>query len=204
MRSMMRVAMTITVVISALVAAPDAASARRARCEKFKPSHAPRGTESSHSEDALKQPVITVTDRATEKQPIVIEFEQGASVAGFVPFTDLTYSVVDDFRWFNVQLDSRKRFTGLHVRLEWPAPSPDEFDLRIYDDGGNAVAYADHFNVAPVLLDDFATGEGGMGFEYIQGFGLSDCDGVTIESAALKTIGRAMTLKLWLGDINYE
>lgn len=171
---------------------PAPASARESSgCSRFRPS--PIVTDSERGLQAPDEPVTWVTDRATKKNPLIIEFEQEPAVWWYA------YSergpIVDGNRYFNVQVDTRKRSVLLYARLEWPLAAQ-ELDLYMYNQDGEAVAWSEAFNQAPAEL----TGDsGGPGFEYIAGFPARRCQGFTLENNAMWATPQTVQLKLWLG-----
>lgn len=178
-----------------LVSAPVAAKQQRSRCPKSRP--VPPETESERASEVPKLPVTVVTDRATEEKPVVIEFDQEASVWWYA-YTERG-PIIDGNEYFNIQIDTRKRIVGLHARLEWPL-LVEELDLYMYE-GPSMVAWSEAFNQLPAE----ATGaSGGPGFEYIAGYPVSRCEGFTLEDNAMWASPQKAQLKLWLGPIEWE
>ena len=184
--------------MGAIVGSTPAQAAKR--CSKFKP-----GTPATDSNtDAVKSTKVKkITDRYTAKKPLTIKFSHGPAAWLLANPQDPTSSsqvpIVEDTKWFNFQVDSKKRFVGLYIRQEWPTPSASDLDLYMYDRSGARVGTSGEFNVAPGT--GLGTGEGGMGYEQISGFGATDCSGYTVESRAFTTHGENVTLKVWLGSI---
>ena len=178
------------VVGAGLTVAP--ASARQSsECSKFRPS--PIVTDSERGLQAPDQPITWVTDRATKKKPIVIEFDQEPAVWWYA--VNERGPLVDGNRYFNVQVDTRHRSVLLYARLEWPLAAQ-EFDLYMYNEDGVAVAWSEAFNQAPAE----ATGDsGGPGFEFIAGYPSRRCEGFTLENNAMWATPQKVQLKLWLG-----
>ena len=185
----------VAVVAAGLVVAPAGAKGSSDKCGKFRPV-AP-DTSSDRAKEVPKLPITRVTDAATKKNPIVIDFDQEASVWWWA-WTERG-PIVDGNQYFNVQVDTRKRAVGLHVRLEWPR-LPEELDLYMYN-YGSIVAWSEAFNQLPAE----ATGDsGGPGYEYIAGYPAGDCQGFTIEDNAMWASPQQAQLKLWLGPIEWQ
>ena len=178
-------------IVGAGLALTPVAAKESAGCSKFRPS--PIVTDSERGLEAPDQPVTWVTDRATKKNPIVIEFEQEPAVWWYA--VTERGPVLDGNRYFNVQVDTRKRSALLYARLEWPLAAQ-EFDLYMYDEDGDAVAWSEAVNQAP----SEATGDsGGPGFEFIAGYPSRRCEGFTLENNAMWATPQKVQLKLWLG-----
>lgn len=143
-------------------------------------------------------PVVKVTDRATEKDPLRIEFEHDTSI-DYRPVSN----VKEDSDLFNFLVDSDRRSVGLYVSLEWSSPSASNIDLYLYDDVGEQFAWSEWFNnpvadaAYEAAFDDH--GHGGMGYESILGYKTRGCFGFTALSSASITPGEEMTIKVWLG-----
>ncbi|MFN2588690.1 MAG: hypothetical protein ABR613_11310 [Actinomycetota bacterium] len=161
-------------------------------CKKFRPR-------SVEDQDVSKIPVLRVTDAATEKNPVTVEYQHGPTfdVAGV--------TVQRDWRLFNFLVDSRKRLVGLYVRIEWPTPSISDIDLYVYGETGKMLAWSEWFN-NPVVDEAWGTanptywgGHGGMGYESVLGLEVRGCYGISVWSDAARSKGDEMTLKLWLG-----
>lgn len=187
--------------MGALVGGTPAEAAKK--CKKFKPAKS-FASDSPSTAEASKAKVQKVTDKYTEAKPLTIDYDHGPAFwfpnnpqdpagAGQAP-------AVEDTKWFNIQVDSKKKFVGLYIRQEWSSTSPSDMDLYLYDRHGSAAGSSGQYN-AIAGNGVLGSGEGGMGYESINGLGVSDCSGYTIESRAFTTAGEAMTLKLWLGPI---
>lgn len=174
-----------------LSAAPVSAAPESSSCAKFRPS--PIVTDSERGLDAPDQPVTVLTDRATEESPVVIEFEQEPAVWWYA-YTERG-PIVDGNRYFNVQVDTRKRSVEIHARLEWPL-AVQEFDLYMYDADGAPVSWSEAINQVPPYASG---GSGGPGFEQIPGYPARRCEGFTIENNAMWATPQQVQLKLWLG-----
>lgn len=184
--------------MGAIVGGTPAEAAKR-RCKKFKP-----GTPiTDSSTDGVKSAKVKkITDKYTAKKPLTIKFSHGPAAWLLADPEDPTAgqrAIVEDTKWFNFQVDSKKRFVGLYVRQEWPTPSASDLDLYMYDRSGSQVGSSGEFNAVPGT--GLGTGEGGMGFEQISGYGAVDCTGYTVESRAFTTHGENVTLTVWLGSI---
>lgn len=137
-------------------------------------------------EDAASAPVLQVTPSHTEAAPLVVEFEHGAAM----PLTA-------EHIYHNVQVVGPA--SGLYIREEFDSYS--DIDLYLYDAAGEEVASSGAFNQAPVPGVFDADGNGGMGYESINGLATATCAGYTIESASYLTFGTPVTLKIWLGEV---
>jgi hypothetical protein len=187
--------------VGALVSGSAAPASAAKRCKPFKP-----GTPISDSPsavDAKNEKVVKITDKATAAKPHTFTYDHGPAAWLLANPQDPTGSsqvaIQEDTKWFNIQVDSKKRFVGLYVRQEWAAESPSDMDLYIYDKSGSQVGTSGEFNA--VAGQGLGTGDGGLGYEQVLGMGVTDCSGYTIESRAFTTAGEAMTLKVWLGSV---
>lgn len=172
------------------------AAAKERKCPRFRPSPPP--TESTRAEEIPELPVIRVTDAATEKKPVVVEFDQEAAVWWYA-YSLGRGPIVDGNRYFNVQVDTKKELSGLHVRLEWPNLA-EELDLYTYYGSGETAAWSEATNAVPT----FVSGDsGGPGYEHIAGFPVARCDGFVIENNAMWATPQPAQLKLWLGSIEW-
>ena len=179
------------VLAAGLTVAPATAGQPSRSCPSFRPGSI--DSESERARDVDRLPVTMVTDSATEKNPVVIDFEQGAAAWWYAWYE--RGAVVDGNQYFNVQVDTRKRSVGLHARLEWPL-AVQELDLYMFDRYGQMVAWSEAFNQVPAE----ATGDtGGPGFEYIAGYPTRRCEGFTLEDNAMWATPQQAQLKLWLG-----
>lgn len=147
--------------------------------------------------EGVEGPSTRVTDAATEEKPIEISFTHGPAVGA------LLVRNLADLKNFPIQVVTKKRLVGLHARLEWGTPSVDEIDLILRSTSGDYLAADDGTNV-PLPLDDDdypeEAGLSGMGYEYIAGYATSTCAPYVVQSEALRSAGRDVTLKLWLGE----
>lgn len=189
------IAALVAILAGGLVSGPVAAKQRRSSCPKFRPV-APV-TESERASEVPKLPITVVTDRATEDNPVVIEFDQEAAAWWYA--YNQRGPVVDGNEYFNVQIDTRKRSVGLHARLEWPLLA-EELDLYMYQ-GPSMVAWSEAFNQLPAEATGYS---GGPGFEYIAGYPAHRCQGFTLEDNAMWASPQKAQLKLWLGPIEWQ
>ncbi len=174
----------------ALVGALAAPAGAGGRCKPFKP-HLHESQSGKHA-DAAAAEVLVVTAKATEKKPLTVSYVHGPGVdpgSGF----DV---VVADAAFFNIQVQTKKRTAALNVRTEWPAPSPQDIELFMYDQRGYQVAQSASFNAVPELHNE--GGDDGNGWEQISGHPVRTCDGFTIESQGGITVRTDVTLKVWL------
>ena len=188
------------VLMGALVSGTPAQAAKK--CKKFKPV-APTASDSGETAEAPKAKVQTVTDKYTEAKPLTISYDHGPAFWFLADPADPTggqSAAVEDTKWFNFQIDSKKKYVGLHIRQEWSTNSPSDMDLYLYDRTGALAGSSGEFN-AVAGTGAIGTGDGGLGYEQIRGLGVTDCDGYTVESRAFTTAGEAMTLKVWLGPL---
>lgn len=130
---------------------------------------------------------IVVTDRATEAEPLemVVEVPPGTPID-------------DGHKFFDLQVDTAKRSTGLFVRWEFPLYEVN--DLYLYTPDGAIRASGAGFNPAPVGTFD-GTGDGGhseQGAEQIDGLKTKGCGGYTVDLWAYTHQGGETVLKVWL------
>lgn len=187
--------------VGALVGGSAAPASAAKRCKAFKP-----GTPISDSPsavDAKNEKVVKITDKATQAKPYTVNYDHGPAAWLLANPQDPTgtsqVALQEDTKWFNIQVDSKKRFVGLYTRIEWAATPVSDIDLYIYDKSGARVGTSGEFNQAPG--QGLGTGDGGNGYEQVLGMGVTDCSGYTIESRGFTTPGEAMTLKVWLGSV---
>ncbi|MGH2694637.1 MAG: hypothetical protein ACRDJJ_07430 [Actinomycetota bacterium] len=177
LRRAVAVTASVALVFSALWATPAEAQKKKIKCPAF----------SAGYEDAAEAETIKVTDKATEKKPVTVEFDHPPSLV----------AVADDYKYYNVQIFSKARQTGLYIREEFNEVS--DIDLFLYDEGGEEVASSGAFNPAPIPGLTDADGNGGSGYESISGFATERCAGFSIESHAFLTPGTDVALTIWLG-----
>ena len=172
-------------------------------CKAFKPV-APDSA-SSNAADATKTKVIQVTDKATEKKPIVVEYSHGPAVADQSLGESTTgdpqsMMLLEDARFFNFQVASKARAAAVNIRIEWGSPSPSDIDLRLYGGSGSEIDSSVAFN--PIYNDAYQAAFGGdddNGMEQLLDVILTRCYGFTVESRPAWSPGEdAVTLKVWL------
>lgn len=137
-------------------------------------------------EEAAEAELIKVTPKATEEKPVVVEYEHAASL----------YPVSSEHLYYNVQVYGPS--SGLYILQEFDNYS--DIDLYLMDAAGEEAASSGAFNPAPIPGATDAGGNGGSGFESINGHPVATCDGFTIDSSAYATMGTPVTLKIWLGE----
>jgi hypothetical protein len=193
------VIMSASLVLGALVAGSPADAKRAKKCKKFKAAEPVSDAETR--DQAKKAKVVKITDKFTQKKPLKINYDHGPAFWFIADPVDAEGQrpAVEDTKWFNVQVDSKKKMVGLYVRQEWSATPVSDMDLYMYDKYGSQAASSGDFN--QVQGTPLNSGTGGQGFEQVSGLGAKDCSGYTIESRAFTTPGEAMTLKIWLGKV---
>lgn len=160
----------------AFVAGPaEAGKKKKLVCDAFTPG----------VEDAAEAEVVKITPKATEENPVVIEFEH----AGSIP-------VAADHQYFNVQVYSSTPSAGLWIKDEFS--DRHDIDLYLYNSAGEEVALSGGFNTAPEAHD--SDGNATTNSEQIPGFPAPQCEGFTIESVGYLTPGTDATLSIWLGE----
>ena len=169
------------------------------KCGRFKPGTPI--TDSQNAADAKKAKVQKVTDKHTAKKPLTIKFTHGPAFWFITDPVDADgqRAAVEDTKYFNVQINSKKKFVGLYVRQEWTPVPVSDMDLYIYDKSGSQVGGSGDWN--QVQGTPINTGTGGPGYEQVSGMGVTRCAGYTLESRAFTTPGDNMTLKVWLGPV---
>ena len=178
-------------ILGAFVAGP--ADAKKKKCPKV--TFVEPASPSASRTEVPGGKVVTITDKATAEAPVVIEYDHGPAlwnVASQEP-------IVEDTKWFNIQVDSAAPAAGLYLRQEWPIPSVSDMDLYLWDGSSGAqVDVSGAFNAVPVPIPGTFNETGAMGFESISGLVVGDCAGLAVESRAFWSAGEAMTLKVWL------
>lgn len=190
-----------TLVGSALWIAPTASAA--GACKKFKPV-AP-DSPSSTAVDAPKEKVILVSEKATEANPVVVEYSHGPAIAdqslGDATTGDpKTFFIQEDARFFNFQLVAKAKYSSVNARIEWASPSPSDIDLRLFGATGAELDYSAAYNPSYNPATEALLGsEDGNGLEQLLGHVMTRCSGFTIESRPATTPGEpAVALKVWL------
>ncbi|HWC14755.1 MAG TPA: hypothetical protein VG929_09180 [Actinomycetota bacterium] len=138
----------------------------------------------------MKAPVLPVTEKATPKKPLVIEYEHGPSLYA------LTEPVVEDTRFFNIQIATSSKEAELTIRQEWEWPSAHDFDLLLFTSSGQLVAESSNVGLFPGA--DPWNPDAGPGYESIKYLRVERCDGYTIESKPFFTPGANVRLLIWL------
>jgi hypothetical protein len=180
-------ALAVLVAVSMLSTSGVAQAAKG--CPKYKPK--PPASESGNAEAATKAKAHKVTDKATEKKPLVVEYHQdpGAwTVDGSTP-------IVDTSSFHNFQLVTKKKNPVLTVRAEFMYPTASDLDFYLFDAFGNQAGASASFSPYPPANPD----NGGEGFEQIPEIYARSCDGFTLESRPyLSPTGEDVTLKVWV------
>lgn len=176
-----------TLLVGALLGHP--AAARGGGCPAF--DHVEPESPSSQTAEALEAGVIRVGVEATEENPLLIEYEHGPA------FWELGHRLQEDVVFFNFQVVGATK-KGLHLRPEYTNEYVNELDIFLYAEDGERVASSATFGLVPQFSDP---GNGGIGYEYIPGFRAQKCQGFTLESRAIWSVGMDATLQVWLGPI---
>jgi hypothetical protein len=200
-RKLIKVAGVVTsaaLVLGALASTP-AEAGKRKRCRKYKP--AVPITDSENRAQAPKSKLYKVTDKYTAKKPLTIKYSHGPAFWFIADPVDAEgqRALVEDTKWYRLQVDSKKRMRGLYVRQEWSETPVSDMDLYMYDKFGSQAASSGDFN--QVQGTPLNSGTGGQGFEQVSGLGAKDCTGFTVESRAFTSPGEDMKLKVWLGKV---
>ena len=166
-----------------------------ANCGRFRPVRP--DSPSTEKAEALKAKVRRVTDGATKTHSVKLAHIFGPSLWESATRTP----IAEDTAFFNLQVDTASLHRQLFIRAEWPAPSPSEIDLVLYDGFGKQVAISDANNLLPATLPlPGSIGTGGPGYEELSGYEAADCSGYTLEVRALRTLGEQVKLSAWLED----
>jgi len=171
---------SVGLLVGAMTAGPaDAAKKKKKKlvCDAFTPG----------VEDAAEAEVVKITPKATEKKPVVIEFEH----AGSAPVA------AQDHQWFNVQVYSKTPTAGLWIKDEFS--DRHDIDLYLYNSAGEEVALSGGFNPLPEVGGD-SDGNATTNSEQIPGYPAGQCEGYTIESVGFLTPGTDATLSIWFGE----
>ncbi|MDQ3954913.1 MAG: hypothetical protein M3285_05115 [Actinomycetota bacterium] len=142
-----------------------------------------------------------ITEKATAKRPaiVTVSSDPGAGVGG-VPVVES--GIAHAFE--NLQVDlKKKKTTGLYVRLEFPDQA--DYDLTLFNPNGTVAAQSAGFNPAPGHVDpDPVGGHTETGSENIDGIKTAECGGYTADIGTATGIGGDLTMKVWLGKVQYE
>jgi hypothetical protein len=192
------VVMSAALVLGALVSTP-AEAGKRKKCRPYKP--AVPITDSENRNQAPKSKLYKVTDKRTKKKPLTISYSHGPAFWFITDPVDAEgqRALIEDTKWYRIQVDSKKRMRGLYVRQEWSETPVSDMDLYLYDKFGSQAASSGDFN--QVQGTPINSGTGGQGFEQVSGLGAKDCTGFTVESRAFTSPGEDMKLKIWLGKV---
>lgn len=160
-------------------------------CPAYVPGEAGSGAETA-----------VVTDAATEAAPLEVPITAARGLQLGFPTDDVTAGHV----YTNIQVDTFFPQKGLYVRLEFDNAIPlRDYDIWLnYADGTNA-SNAHGFNPAPDSqlspASDGGHTEGDA--EQIDGTASNDCQGYTLDLSTSTGEGGDMTLKMWLGEVQY-
>jgi len=190
----------VALVATALFVGPAAQAKAKKKCAKVK--YAEPQSDSENRTEAPDAKVVKITEKYTEKKPLVIEDPHGPAFWFIQDPVDAEgqRAAVEDTSWYGIQVDSKGPVAGLYIRQEWtPTPVSDQ-DLYLYDKNGLQAGASGDFN--QVSGTPLNSGTGGPGFEQISGLFVSDCAGFMIESRAFTSPGEpTQVLKVWLGEI---
>ena len=176
MRSVRRAVAVCAVVMLVAAIFVSPAGAKKLKCGQFTPG----------VEEAAEAEVVKITPKATEAKPVAIDYEHAASL----------YPASVEHLYFNVQVFGPS--SGLYILQEFDDHS--DIDLYLLDGAGEEVASSGAFNPAPIPGVTDAGGNGGTGYESINGYAVETCQGFTIDSSAYATMGTPVSLKIWLGE----
>lgn len=189
--------------IMGLVASMAAAPASAAKKKKPKPPP-PCAAYTPGEQGAEAGDPVVVTDTATEEAPLEIEVDVAA---GIIILGEDTDAVTGGHSYVNLQVDTSLPETGLYIRFEFNnTPPVRDYDIWLnYADGSNA-SNAHGFNPAPdsQFSPQSDGGHSETNAEQIDGTHSPDCQGYTLDIATSTGEGGAMTLKAWLGEIQYH
>ena len=146
-----------------------------------------------------------VTDKATEEEPVVVEFDLGPALGRVNSSVDFSTRIKH-----NVQLDVPNAEGGFFMKLS--TPETDDPDLYAFWDNGTQAASAGGLNQAlfagpvpgPAGAVTNGTGSGGhsgFGYEQIDGLRTADCGGWTLDLVNWGGQGGTYTLSLWAGEV---
>jgi hypothetical protein len=185
-RTLKRACVVGLIAIVAGVLVPSGAVAKK--CSAYKP--APPSSASANAEEAPSIKAHKVTDKATEKKPVTIEFAQEPGLWN----PDGSEPIVDTSQFHNFQFESKKSSFLVHIRAEWMYPTASDLDFYLFNEDGIEVTSSATFSPFPPLNP----GTGGEGFELME-TGAANCTGFTLESRPyISPTGEAVTLKVWI------
>ena len=168
---------------------PPPLKTRSGKCRAFRPEGVDKSVKTT-----------VVRDSATKREPKVVKIdtEMGAGVGGNAATETFIAHALR-----KVQVDTKKRFRGLYVRLEMP--NGRDYDLYLYNRTGKTMAHAAGFNPAPAVYNDNENGgHTEQTAEQINGIKTRDCVGYTADVATATGEGGQLTMKLWLGKVKYD
>lgn len=144
---------------------------------------------------------VTVTDAATEAEPLTFELTTGhgagTTSADYPEDGDGTLS----HSFQNILIDSKAKTANVYARIDF-IPAFD-YDLFLRLSAGPSAAYEADFNpftaAGPTPVGGYSDGSAGPGWSQIDGYTTADCSGYTVDVASSITPGGPVTLKIWLG-----
>jgi hypothetical protein len=152
---------------------------------------------------------VVVTDAATEAKPVevTLALDPGFGQATGLDFLHPQLAAVDEVTtaaqshtYYNVQVDSKAKDTGLFVSLG--SPVPDDNDLYLLHSTGNEAAHAAGFHGGgpePIFDSNANGGHTGPDAEFLDGIKTTDCGGYTVHAIAANSQGGDTPLQFWLG-----
>ena len=146
--------------------------------------------------------LVKVTDAATAEKPleVVLDLAAGAGQATGVDEIDAVTTAAQSKAFYNVQVDSKAKATGLFVRLA--SPVPDDNDLYLFHSTGTEAAHAAGFHgggPAPIYDSNQDGGHTEADAEVLDGIATADCGGYTVQAIGANSRGGAVALQFWLG-----
>ncbi|MDQ4065118.1 MAG: hypothetical protein M3161_03635 [Actinomycetota bacterium] len=169
--------------------APTHGLAAAKKCGAYKP--APPSSASANAATAADSEVHAVTEKNTEKNPLVVEYHQDPGLWTI----DGSSALVDTSTFHNFQLATKTKIAVLNVRAEFRYPTTSDLDFYLFDRLGNEVGASASFSPLPALNPD----NGGEGYEQIPAIAGARCEGFTLESRPyISPTGEDVTLKVWV------
>jgi hypothetical protein len=188
-----------TLILAAFVGPVEARKRRRHRrkpvpCAVFNPW-----------EKAKDAPKSVVTDSATKAAPVEVKLPTEAGSGSSTPESeDAPEQGSPSHAWYNVQVDSKAHTSYLYVTLEFPGQN--DYDLYLRNGDGSAAVYSAGSPPYTGVPGADGTGHGGhstgdptVATENIDGVGVNDCQGFSVDVVSSATPGGEVTLKFWLG-----